>query len=397
MDLLRGAADAIGDAAASAADAVGNVVSGGVLAVSAKLAEQEIKKNTGKDITVDYENVPDGEWTEWMSKTGMNSLCTDDTWAFLEQTSYNQRKIDNWDKRDLKKIIMTVKESCDSDDRWINCMPEWEMGSDTLKLVWYPHALSWAGTASWADPTGYKRWWILGDEIQFGLQLYQLPGRCFYKSDWLDGFEDYDLDSLIPNGTKKYRRWFQFRHWVMMWYGEAMWGYNWAWGKPPKNPDGSDFSLDNVLSCPSLPDFSMPRPRLPSLPDMPDISMPDVSMPDMPSISAPSLSAPSFDLSAPSLPSIPDRKKRSSNKWAAHGMIELPDLCVLADGKDVIFSNANVKDFLEKDGHIDTEEKERQRYVLTTTDAEQAKSWEETLAASGCEVKDAGGGCCVVA
>ena len=46
MDLLRGAADAIGDA-------VGNVVSGGVLAVSAKLAEEEIKKNTGKDITVE--------------------------------------------------------------------------------------------------------------------------------------------------------------------------------------------------------------------------------------------------------------------------------------------------------------------------------------------------------
>ena len=174
-----------------------------------------------------------------------------------------------------------------------------------------------------------------------------------------------------------------------------MWGWNWAYTrKPPSLPDGSDFNLDAVLSCPSLPDFEMPKIKLPSLPDveLPDVSMPDVSLPDAPSLEAPSLSAPSLG----EMPSMPDRLKRPSGRWACHGFIELTDLKVKADGKDVILSNANVTHFWDKDGHIDTEKKERQRFVLKATSDEQATSWKESLMESGVEEGDTGG-CCTVA
>jgi len=159
--------------------------------------------------------------------------------------------VETWEKREINKIVLKCKETVDDDDKWIVCMPEWDpdstVNSKTLYLTFYPRALNWASPSSWLDPTGHKKWWIIGDEIVFGLQLYQLPGKCFYKSDWLDNFEDYDENSFFPNGTHKVKRWFQFRHWIMFWYANAQWGYNWAWGKPPKNPDGSDFSLDSVL------------------------------------------------------------------------------------------------------------------------------------------------------
>jgi len=142
-----------------------------------------------------------------------------------------------------------------------------------------------------------------------------------------------------------------------------------------------------------MPNLKVPNIKLPSLPN---ISMP--SMPSMPSISAPSLSAPSFSMpSLGSLPSIPEKKQRPKNKWAAHGIIELEDLKVKAVGKDIILSNANVTHFWEKKGGgYDDEDKERQRFVLTCTSEEQANSWKETLMASGVEEGDAGG-CCTVA
>ena len=78
--------------------------------------------------------------------------------------------------------------------------------------------------------------------------------------DWLDDFEDVDPDGMLPTSTKKCKRWFQFRHWIIYWYPRAMWGWNWAYTrKPPSLPDGSDFNLDAVLSCPSLPDFETPK------------------------------------------------------------------------------------------------------------------------------------------
>jgi hypothetical protein len=357
-------------------------------------AEAEIKKHTGMDIEVETAEVPDS-WRAWMSRTGINSIANEDTWAFLEDNQWNQRKIELWKKRGLKKIILAVWETPDEDEKWVTAFPEWETDSTTLKIWFYPRAGNWESSNSWLEP-GYKRWWNLSDEIVFGLQLYQLPGKCFYKSDWLDDFEDVDPDSIIPNGTKKYKRWFQFRHWIIYWYPESMWGWNWAYTKsPPKLPDGSLFNLDAVLSCPSLPDFTMPRPRLPSLPD---VSLPDVSLPSLPSISAPSISAPS--LSAPSLgslPSMPDRKARPTGTYACHGFIELTDLKVKDDGDKVILSNATVMHFWQdKNGYIDTEKKERQRMVLKTTSKEQAESWKLSLMESGVEEGDAGG-CCTVA
>jgi hypothetical protein len=386
--------NAISDAASSAADSVSNAVTSGVDGALTKVAEEKIKEHTGSDITVEFENVPDHR-KDWMRGTGLNSLCTEDTWAFLDG-SYNERKRELWKERNINKIILTVEENPDNEDDWIVAYPEWETGSRTLKIWFYPRAFRWGDDTTWMSPS-YKRWWNVADEIVFGLQLYQLAGKCFYKSDWFDDFEDVDENSCIPNGTHKVSRWFQFRHWIIYWYREAQWGYNWAYTPtPPKLPDGSLFNLDSVLSCPSLPNFEMPKIKLPSLPDVELPSLPSVELPSIeaPSISAPSLSAPSINLSGP--PSMPDRLKRPASKWAAHGFIELTDLKVKADGSTVILSNAQLTNFWDKDGYIDTEKKDNARLVLKTTDSEQANSWKESLMASGVEEGDTGG-CCTVA
>jgi hypothetical protein len=391
MDFLKNAAAAVSDTVGSAVDTVAAGVAGAVEGPLLKVCEEQIKKHTGRDIKVEIGACPQ-DWKVWMARTGINSLCNEDTWAFLDDNQWNKRKIELWNERGIDKIILSVEENYDEEDKWITCWPEWETGSKTLKLEFGPRAGNWESDNSWVEP-GYKRWWNVGDEIVFGLQLYQLPGKCFYKSDWLDDFEDVDETSIIPNGTKKYNRWFQFRHWIIYWYPEAQWGWNWAYTtKPPKLPDGSLFNLDFVLSCPSLPNFTMPQVRLPSLPNIEMPSMPSVSLPslpDAPSLSAPSLSMPSLG----SLPSMPDRLKRPTGTWACHGFVELTDLKVKADGATVILSNATVTHFWEKDGRIDTEKKDRQRWVLKATTAEQATSWKESLMESGVEEGDTGG-CC---
>ena len=389
-DAAGAVADKVGDAADAVGDAVANVGKGAMLMV----AEKEIKEITGMDITVDTEDIP-SDWNDWIMKTGVNSLCTKGSWTFLG----NERKEQIWKERGIDKIVMKVKTEIEDDERWIECMPEWEEGSKTLYLVWYPRAGNWESSNTWIEP-GYKRWWNLADEISFGLQLYQLEGKCFYKSDWLENFEDDDPDSMF-GGSKEYKRWFQFRHWIIYWYPGAMWGYNWQWVQtPPELPNGDLFNLDSVLSCPSLPDLTMPKITLPSLPDIEMPSLPDVSLPSAPSISAPSLSAPSLsapDLSNLSAPSLPTAKKHPEGRWSAHGFIELKDMKVKADGKDIIFSNCTVHKFWKlENGSIDVEKLDGKRYVLGTTSNEQAESWKETLMASGVEEGDAGG-CCVVA
>ena len=394
---MAGLLDSIKNTVSEAADSVSSAVGGFVDGALLKAAEKSIKEETGMDIDLEMGSVPDSK-KDWMRKTGINSIACSGTWRFLDNSSYNARKVEKWKQRGIKKIILSAKDEVDPEDRWIVCLPKWETGSTTLELTFYPRAYYWSSNNTWVEP-GHKSYWYLDDEIVSGLQLYQLPGKCFYKSDFLDGFEDVDPNSVLPFGTAKFKRWFQFRHWIIYWYPNEMWGYNWAYTtKPPSLPDGSDFNLDSILSCPSLPDFEMPKIKLPSLPNiempsMPDMpSLPDVSLPDAPSLSAPSLSAPSLG----SLPSIPDKPKRPSGKWACHGFIELRDLKVKADGKDVILSNANLTNFWEKNGHIDTEQKDRQRLVLKATDEEQAESWKLSLMESGVEEGDAGG-CCTVA
>jgi len=363
-----------------------------------ELASYEIKKETGKDIQVVLDDIP-SSWQDWVNKTGINSLCTDSTWAFLDKSNpQNARKIELWNQRNIKKIVMSVEENPDPDLRdWCNCYPSWETGDDTLYIDWLPKAFSHKSSNTWMEDSGSWAWWTIGDEIQHALQLYQLPGKCFYKSDWLEGFEDVDPDGLLPSSTKKFARWFQHRHWVIMWYGTDQWGYNCPWTEtPPKLPDGSDFSLDAVLKMPSMPNLKMPNIKLPSLPGLPSMpslpSLPSLSAPSLPSLSMPSLSAPSL-----SMPSMPAKKMRPKNKYAAHGIVVLEDLKVKASGKDLILSNANVTHFWEKsNGEIDDEDKEKQRFVLTCTSDEQAQSWKESLMAVGVEEGDAGG-CCTVA
>jgi len=278
------------------------------------------------------------------------------------------------------------------------CWVDWAEGSDTVIITWLPRGLSWSSSNYWWE-SGSRSWWIIRDELVFAMKLYQLPGKCFYKSDELGGFEDPDPDSFLPTGTKKFKRWFQFRHWVIYWYAEAQWGWNYQWTEtPPKNPDGSSFSLDSVLSLPSMPNVTLPTIRLPSLPGMP--SMP--SMPSLPSLSMPSLSAPSLSmpsLSAPSLsmPSLPEKKKRPTGKWDCHGMIELEGMKACAKGSKLVLSNATVVHFWEdKNGYVDTERKEHQRLVLECSDNEQAQSWVLSLKESGVEEGEIGG-CCTVA
>ena len=388
---MTGILSGISDAVAGTVNAVTGIGKSSEMIAAQRVAEQRIKELTGSEIEVDAEE-HGGEWTAWMLKTGINSLCCDDTWSFLEKSSYNERRLENWKKMGLKKIVMCVGDDSelDDDEKWMNCWVERETGKDFCTIYWYPHALTWSSDYMWND-SGYKRWWIISDELVFGLQLYQLAGKCFYKSDWLDNFEDVDPDGLLPSSTKKFRRWFQFRHWCFCWFSEAQWGYNYQWTeKPPKNPDGTEFSLDKLLSFPSMPSLKMPQIKFPSLPGMP--SMPSLSMPSMPSLSMPSMSMPSL-----SMPSMPEKKKRPQGKWDCHGMIEFEGMKVKAKGKTLVLSNCTIINmWLKKDNSIEDERKEHQRLELECTDEEQAVSWVETMKAVGIEEGEVGG-CCNVA
>ena len=359
-------------------------------------AEGKIKEYTGQEIEVVTKDVPDNR-LEWVRKTGVNSLCTDDTWSFLEKSEYNMRKVELWKERNIKKIVLTVNEKPDKNEipDWAAAVVDWKHGSDVMTIVFLPYAFTWSSDNYYWE-SGYRCWWILSDYIVFGLQLYQLPGKCFYKSDWLDGFVDVDPDGLLPSSTKKFRRWFQFRHWTIFWYAADSWGWNYQWTEtPPKNEDGSEFKLENVLKLPGMPSLSMPSLRLPSLPGMPSLSMPSMPSLSMPSLSAPSLSMPS--LSAPSLPSLPAKKKRPEGKWDSHGVIELNGMKAKASGKKLILSNVTLTNFwVDKNGNYENETKEHQRLELECTNAEQALSWVLSLKEVGVEEGEVGG-CCSVA
>ena len=395
MDVLNSIKDKVSDAADSVVEAVKDTG----MSAACKVAEARIKELTGSEIEVETDNVPE-DWKTWIMKTGVNSLCTEDTWDFLEKSEYNQKKVDLWEQRGIDKIVLTVAKDDEVDEwtsPWVVAMVDWEKDSKTFIIKFYPRAKNWESSSTWLEPGGGKCWWILRDEIVFGLQLYQLPGKCFYKSDWLSGFQDFDADAVIPKSKKAFDRWFQFRHWTIFWFGKAQWGWNYQWTtSPPKNADGSDFSLDSVLKMPSMPDISMPSISLPSLPDVSMPSLPDVSMPSIeaPSLEAPSLSAP--DMSNLSAPSIPDTPKRPKNPWAAHGILELTDLKMQVKGKEIIFHNAKRTDFFQEDHGIKTENSENQKIEVECTTAEQANSWLLSLAAVGVKEEDAPG-CCTVA
>ena len=383
MDMLKNAVDSVQEAVSDAADTVKEAVKDTGMSAILTIAEKELTERLGYDMKVDSDDIPDN-WKEWVMKTGVNSLLNDSTWDFLEDSQSNKRKVELWKERDIKKIVLTVQEECDNDDRWIVANVSYD--SDVMTVKFLPHAKDWKSESLWSGESG-RRWWILRDEIVFGLQLYQLPGLCFYKSDYLE-MEDTDGDYM----SSKYKRWFQFRHWVIFWFGRARWGWNYQWTKtPPPNADGSNFSLDSVLSLPDMPELKMPSLTLPSLPD---IEMP--SCPDMPSISAPSISAPSVDLSNVSMPSVPEKPQRPTAKWALHGIIELKDLNVIAKGKKLVFSNATITHFWQKGNTVKDEKKEHSKLECECSDAEQAKSWVDSLKESGVKEGEVGG-CCVIA
>jgi len=390
MDLLNAVTQKVSNAGSAVVDAAKD---GATSALTLEV-EKDIEKETGYRITVECVDIPSG-WKDWVMATGLNSVAVDDSWDFLDESASNKPVVDLWKSRNIKKILLQVCENPDEEDQYLTTEVEWETGWDYFIVWFYPRAKNWGNSVNWLEDSGHK-WWNLCDDIVFGLQLYQLPGKCFYKSDWLEGFEDVDPDGAFPWSTGKFKRWFQFRHWIIFWYRESQSGWNYRWTeKPPKLSNGLDFNLDAVLSLPSMPSLKMPSIKLPSLPN---VSMP--SLPSLPSISAPSLpslSAPSLP-SLPSLsaPSIPEKKKRPHSKWDAHGFVELEGLKVKASGKTLILSDATITHFWEKGNEIDDEKKEHQRLELGCVSDEQAKSWVETLKASGCEEGEAGG-CCTVA
>jgi hypothetical protein len=386
-------------------DAVGNAVGDAAMNTALKYAESKIKEYTGRDIEVDTAGDMDDSDKEWIRKTAVNSLCVEDTWDFLEKSEANARKVELWNKRNIKKIVMKINKKPDpeKDADWWPCTIDYKESDNFFTITWLPYGLSWSSSNHYWE-SGYRCWWILRDQIVYSLQLYQLPGKCFYKSDWLDGVEDPDPNSFMPTATKKFKRWFQFRHWCIYWYATGQWGYNYQWtDNPPKNPDGSDFNLSDCLKLPGMPNLKMPDIRLPqlSLPGMPSLSMPSMSMPSvsMPSMSMPSMSMPSMSMpSLGSLPGIPEKKKRPKGTWDCHGIIELEGMKAIAKGNKLILSNATITHIWEnKDGSYDNERKEHQRLVLECTDNEQAQSWVLSLKEGGVEEGELGGGCCNVA
>ena len=402
--MLSAMKEAASDAAAGVSNATTSALEFGrdaAVQSSLKVAEEEIRKQTGKEIEVVVKDIPKN-WKEWVMKTGVNSLCNDSTWDFLERSESNKRKLDLWEKRGIRKIVMTVNENPDPDmSSWAVCEVQWTEGSDEVTIEWLPRALQWNSTNAWIE-SGPKCWWIIRDELVFGLQLYQLDGKCFYKSDWLDGVSDPDETATLPGQTKKFKRWFQFRHWIIYWYPKARWGWNYQWTvKPPPNPDGSLFNLDSVLTLPGMPDFDMPKPRLPTLPDVEMPSLPNApSLPKAPSFTAPNISAPSLsapDLSAPNL-SMPKQPKRPDGRWACHGYIEMTGLKCIAKGNKLILTDAKVTNFWRaENGHgIDHKTEEHQRLELVCTDEVQATSWVKSLVAGGAEEGEVGSCCSVV-
>eukprot|EP01084_Bolivina_argentea_P261788 442547_1 len=402
MDLLnklKDTAESVADTVGDAVDTVKEAAKDAGLSALLVFAEKELKEKLDREIEIVVDDVPDN-WKEWVMKCGINSILNDSTWDFLEDSDSNKPKLDLWKIRDIKKITMAVNPECDDEDNHVVCNVDWKADETEFTITWFPRAKDWKSENTWMVD-GPKSWWVIRDEIVFGLKLYQLPGVCFYKSDFLE-MDDTDGEHL----AKKYKRWFQFRHWVIFWYARARHGWNYQWTKtPPPNADGSLFSLDSVLSVPSLPELKMPSVSLPSLPDVEMPSLPDMpDMPDMPSISAPSLSAPSLSapsLSAPDLsnlsaPSIPEKPQRPKNKWGCHGLIELNGLKIKAKGSKLIFSNATITHFWQDGHHIKDEKKDRQRLELETTDEEQAASWVESLLESGVEEGE-DGGCCTIA
>ena len=396
MDAVKEAAGTVAQNVAETAAAAKEAVTTGALDIACAAAEKEVKKQTSKAIKVTTRNVP-GPWIEWIAKTGVNSLCNPDTWVFLEESSYNATKVDLWNERGIKKIVMTVKaDPEDFTENWKVCEVEWEAPSTTMTVHWYPHAKSKESEGFWSDKGAKKDWWCIANEIIAGLQIYQLPGKCFYKSDWVDNFDDVDPDSYFATGTTVYRRWLQFRRWSLVWYARPIADFNFQWCTvPPKQGDGSEFTFDVVTAIPTDGRITMPEAvQLPTL----DVHLPDgVEQPAPPPALEEEDEAARDKREAEHAKSLPERRSRPANPFAPHGVIELNRLHVVAKGNKLILSGATIHHFWELEGgQIETEVRRNERLELKCFSNAQADSWAESLVASGA-INDEHATCCAVA
>jgi hypothetical protein len=386
-----------------------------------RIAEEEIQKILGRRILVDIATHPPTvlteEWSAWIAKTGVNSLCNEATWDFTMVSSYNRKQVEQWEARGIKRIFLTVETNPAADVRdWAVCRVDWEPGRDDMLITWYPRALTFQSPNGWLD-SGPKCWWVLRDEIVFGLKIYQLPGKCLFKSDWVVGsFDGQTAGSegvanntapppqampksnagaagTVPNG--KQRRWFQLRHWIILWFAEAQPGWNCAWmTNPPPLQDGSPFKLDAVLALPQMPTYTMPQLRLPTFPDIELVST-SVTYPTAPQPRK--LSEFGMASSGPS-----KQKRLPSGRWDCHGYITLDGVKCVARGKRLILSNAKVVHLYDKTGAGTIEavpEPALTRFEVECENEEQAKSWRDSLLACGIEegeVQPPSEGCCTV-
>jgi hypothetical protein len=381
--------------------------------------EAKVKEYTQQRIKVEVDHIP-ADWTDWMRTTGCNSLCVDDTWTFLEQTSYNQRRLEAWDERKIDSIVMSVRTEPAEFNNWRVCEVEWEEGSTSMRIIWYPRAAEIQSPDMCMTHGGHKRWWNLCDAIVFGLRIYQLPGKCLYKSDWLDNFEDVDPDAFFLDGKTAYRRWLQFRHWVIVFFPRAMPGWNYHWvTHPPPQENGQPFSLKSVLDMPSLPpDVKLPKVALPEVPDM---ILPEGATPLLPPGPLSSSTQPTGEAGAPSQPAegvvddgaapptdaageaaaapqpgLTYRKTRPRDPYCPHGIIEVKGLHAVAKGNKLCLSGATVHHFWEMEGKIFVKTKTDQVFDLKCVNKEQADSWVQSLLASGVK-HDETSACCSVA
>jgi len=397
MDAVKNAAQTVAQGAADKAAAAKEAVKTGALEVACAAAEKEVKKQTGRSIRVTTRNVPD-DWLEWMAKTGVNSLCAPDTWVFLEESSYNARKVDLWNERGIKKIVMTVRtdpEEFSSD--WKIAEVEWESPSTTMTIHWYPRASRDKNSPNFWKEKGPKEWWSLANEICFGLRIYQLPGKCFYKSDWVDNFDDVDPDSYFASGTTVYRRWLQFRRWTLLWYARPIADYNFQWSTvAPKKNDGRDFDFDAIRNVPTDPRIDA-IPEEVRLPTLDDVQLPDgVEHPPPPPTTDEDEDARN-KREAEHAETLPERRARPVNPFAPHGVIELNGLHVIAKGNKLILTGATIHHYWEVEGgKIETEVRRNERLELKCFSSEQADSWAESLIASGA-INSEHTTCCVVA
>eukprot|EP01059_Diplonema_ambulator_P001475 TRINITY_DN11244_c0_g1_i1.p1 TRINITY_DN11244_c0_g1~~TRINITY_DN11244_c0_g1_i1.p1 ORF type:complete len:395 (+),score=124.10 TRINITY_DN11244_c0_g1_i1:45-1229(+) len=389
--------DGISGAVSGAAGAVGGAMSAIGSSIKSFADDTETEKNCKEaekkyeeyyksvagesksiEVKVDKGSDWDSRVQDFMKKAAPASFA--DKWTLQFLRDEDKRKV--WNKG-CDKVILTYAKAPSEDElehideySWARVSRE----DSTVYIKFYERCLGYT--------TIYLR-----DEIEFGLNMDQLTGKCYYKSGWVDKFSE----PKFPFGTDSVKRWLQCRHYCVYWYPRRMWGWNWKASEPP---EGEDSSLFDKL--PGLPDIKLPKlPNLPSLsmPDlsMPDLSMPDISMPDvsMPDLSAPDLSMPS--LSAPDLsaPDLPEAKKRPQHRWAPHGRIQLDGAKVCNKGKTLIISGATVLQFWENRSGGYEEEKNK-RIEVECDDKEQAESWVATLEYGGATVGEVSGCCSIM-